>query len=559
MHRHYLTFAHEAALLDRLLVGTTFAACHVLDRDRVGIVAVDAAQEDIAIEISLDVRIGYALPSRSVRPPKKNRHDLFDDLVGRRFRGAAVDPHERAIRLTLDGDTELVAVFYGRGSGNLLRLEQGALVDSYRGVAEEYATLLDPSENDDPVGPEILARLVGDERPLVKALSSALRVLGPELAEEGVRHLGFDPTGRFADLSGDEQQRLLEEVDQLYDRAAKSPEYCLYRNEEKVRFGLIPLSVCEEDPDWSVERCESIDRGIARFRGLYHQLDRFVRLRGRVTKELGRRISRLGRGLEKGRDPEEHLRRSEELTAIGSLILANLSVVEKGEKRVELTDWEGNQINVSLDPKKNAVENAEVYFRKGKGARQEIERTRERFAKTKREHDRLAAVASAIDQLVVPNDYDELRRLSDGIVQVEGAKGKETAERGPSERFRRFVVAGDIEVFVGKNAKNNDELTLRFARPGDIWMHARGLPGSHVVLRWENRSSPPPPQALAQAAAIAAWYSGGRGSGLVPVIWTRKKHVRKRKGSPAGAVFVDREEVIDIEPGLPSSRESGSD
>ena len=104
---------------------------------------------------------------------------------------------------------------------------------------------------------------------------------------------------------------------------------------------------------------------------------------------------------------------------------------------------------------------------------------------------------------------------------------------------------------MGKNAKQNDALTFRYAQKHDLWMHARGTPGSHTVLRLPGRHSQPSPRVLERAASIAAYYSKAQGSALVPVMVTERKYVRKAKGAPPGAVVVEREEVLLVEPKLP--------
>ncbi|MDX1548798.1 MAG: NFACT RNA binding domain-containing protein [Rhodothermales bacterium] len=127
-------------------------------------------------------------------------------------------------------------------------------------------------------------------------------------------------------------------------------------------------------------------------------------------------------------------------------------------------------------------------------------------------------------------------------------------QRGGVERlpFRRFDLGGGYEVWVGRNARQNDALTFRHARKHDLWMHARGVPGSHAVLRLPNRDAEPPPPLLHRAAAIAAYFSKAQGSSLVPVMVAPRKHVRKPKGAAPGAVVVEREAVVLVEPALPA-------
>ena len=119
------------------------------------------------------------------------------------------------------------------------------------------------------------------------------------------------------------------------------------------------------------------------------------------------------------------------------------------------------------------------------------------------------------------------------------------------EPFRRFALPGGFEAWVGKNAKGNAELTTRYAQPHDLWLHARGVPGSHVVIRRDSKTVMPDRRAVEMAAALAAYHSNAKTQSLVPVIVTERKYVRPIKGGPPGLVRIDREDVVLVEPKRP--------
>ena len=100
---------------------------------------------------------------------------------------------------------------------------------------------------------------------------------------------------------------------------------------------------------------------------------------------------------------------------------------------------------------------------------------------------------------------------------------------------------------VGKNARYNDELTLKVANKNDLWLHAKDVAGSHVVIR-DQAGKKIPREVLEAAAQLAAWYSKRKTDSLCPVIYTPKKYIRKRKGDPPGAVVVEKEDVIMVVP-----------
>jgi predicted ribosome quality control (RQC) complex YloA/Tae2 family protein len=111
-----------------------------------------------------------------------------------------------------------------------------------------------------------------------------------------------------------------------------------------------------------------------------------------------------------------------------------------------------------------------------------------------------------------------------------------------------FRTSGGLEVRVGRSARANDRLTFGHSSPNDVWLHAQSVPGSHVVLRWSSVDEAPPARDLEEAAVLAARYSRARTSALVAVDWTRRKHVRKPRGAPAGSVVLQRAKTLFVEP-----------
>ena len=123
-------------------------------------------------------------------------------------------------------------------------------------------------------------------------------------------------------------------------------------------------------------------------------------------------------------------------------------------------------------------------------------------------------------------------------------------------KFRVFELDENYTLYVGKNAANNDELTMKFAKPNDIWLHARGSSGSHCVIKSKsNKNEKIPKIILQKAAEIAAYYSGAKNARYTPVCYTQKKYVHKPKNANTGAVVLQREEIIMVEPKLPKNEE----
>ena len=125
------------------------------------------------------------------------------------------------------------------------------------------------------------------------------------------------------------------------------------------------------------------------------------------------------------------------------------------------------------------------------------------------------------------------------------------------EGVRVFTSSEGTLILVGKGGRHNHRLTFKLAGPEDFWLHARGFPGAHVVVRNEGRRSRPSDATLREAAALAAWFSDGREQEYADVQWTRRKYVRRPRGAAPGTVLLKRFETIRVRPTLPPSATGG--
>jgi predicted ribosome quality control (RQC) complex YloA/Tae2 family protein len=232
---------------------------------------------------------------------------------------------------------------------------------------------------------------------------------------------------------------------------------------------------------------------------------------------------------------------ADRLRAQADLLLAHLDWAEPGDASVVLPDFDGGEVEVALDPKLKPHENAERLYDEARRRARAEARLPELLAAAEKELERWSGAVAALEQGETP-------------AWVEGAlrrgEGKErTAAPQPGERmpYRLYRTSGGLEVRVGRSSKDNDRLTFGHAAHADVWLHARSVPGSHVVLRWTEEGAPPA-RDLEEAAVLAALYSKARTSGTVAVDWTRRKYVRKPRGAPPGRVTLIHAKTIFVAP-----------
>jgi predicted ribosome quality control (RQC) complex YloA/Tae2 family protein len=242
-------------------------------------------------------------------------------------------------------------------------------------------------------------------------------------------------------------------------------------------------------------------------------------------RNLTRRIDRLRK---KMLTPGE----IERYRIMGEAILSNLLSIKKGDVLKVLPSGAGKAtLKIPLDPLKSPQANAQGYFRK--------------YKKLKRGQPELK---KKIGQL-----QGQLAQMQSTAWEPQELRSKEKTQTPPKSPFRYFHLDSGSDVFVGKNARSNTELTFSFAKPHDYFFHVRGYQGSHVILRpFAKKGQQVSKKDIETAASIAAFYSKAKTQKRVPVSYTQRKHLKKSKKGKPGIVVLMREEVIFVDPGLPS-------
>jgi predicted ribosome quality control (RQC) complex YloA/Tae2 family protein len=254
-------------------------------------------------------------------------------------------------------------------------------------------------------------------------------------------------------------------------------------------------------------------------------------------KKLRRRIEAWHEDLAKAEKYKAYAR-------YGELIKANLGTIRKGQTDVTVVDYfdeELPNLTIPLDQTKTPQGNMDDYFRKHRKHLAAERELHPRVEEGERELETLQRELTAIEQGTwQPPDKPHLTMRARALSRTGGGKGRQEQRQGP---FRRFTSSDGLAMYVGRNARENDELTFGVAKSDDLWLHARGTPGSHVVVRLE-KGADVPPETLRDAATLALLYSDLKKSGKGDIIYTRRKWVKKAKGQAPGAVTVSQEKSV---------------
>lgn len=381
---------------------------------------------------------------------------------------------------------------------------QGARIDGIRHVTGDRIVRLDLTSRDGPVS--LVAELFGRKADL-------LFLDGKELVLATLRHNK-------------------ERIGQLYRAPTPAPGRSAPKD-----LAVIPAEApSDADPFPLSAKLEDL------YREREAELSRLTQLRERESV-LRKTLKKHFRRMEALRRDLEQAGRYAPYARYGELLKANLGSLKRGLTTVTVVDYYDDrlpELTIPLDPMKTPQANMDAYFAKHR-----------KFVTAQREvTPRLAAIETEARQVQA-----ELDAIKNGTWQAPAGEGR-TVPRSPGrtdrrrapvdERrgpFRRFVSSDGHHIFVGRNARENDDLTFGLAKSEDLWLHAHAVPGSHVVVRLE-KGTEPPPDTLKDAATLALLYSDLKKSGKGEVIYTRRKWVRKSKGQAPGAVTVTQEKAL---------------
>ena len=481
-------------------------------------------------------------------------------LQGGRLTGLEQLGGDRVLKLTIEnkdelGDSaprELYLELMGRHS-NLTLVKDRRIVDAIRHVSGDMSRVRQalpglpfvPPPAQDKLDPAVLteealaARLAAFSGPLDKALAATIRGLSPTAARE----IAFRATGlhrtELADLNTGELSGV---ICSLFQRLPDMARPTAQMGPDGLMADVLPFPYLSLETSLQ-KPYPSLSAALDAF---YFGRDRRDRM-NQKSQALKRLIkTHLERDEKKLALQEEELTdsaRMEEYRIAGELLTAQAYLVPRGAETVALPNFydpQGGTVEISLDVALTPAQNAQKYFKRYRKARVAQELAKEQKEKTLKEIELLEQALFDLEESETEQDMADVRKALEetGVVKPAGSRGGKKEPKQPKSEPMRFEAPDGTEIIVGKNSAQNDRVTGA-AKGADTWLHAKDMPGSHVIVKAER----PSPDTLAMALRLAAWYSKGKGVS-VPVDYTQRKYVKKPGGSPAGFVIYTNQKTV---------------
>jgi len=507
-----------------------------------------AGATDWTLRCSVQRPLLYLFRAEGIHKARRNVATLFDAAHGQRVTDLRIAERDRLVFLDLaDGRSFLWQLFGARANVFLVSAD-GEVEEAFQSSAKHAGTEA-PEPYPAPMPDTWDAfedRWRAGRNTTRQAIQGTVTLFGPDLARETIHRAGVAAEAP-ADCTEADRRALFEASLELRD-ALQDPSPVIYGHGQfPDAFALVPLHHRDEAP---AERFDTVGAAVHSYVRRALAEAHYHRLYDPLEDALAHAAEHHRRSAEQMMEELSSASRADRYERWGHLLMAQQDAVEGGAEEVTLPDLfeAGEPVTIPLDPAKSAVENAEHYYARARRTRRSRQEAEARLDDTLARADQADALLARLREVDTLDGIKRFRKEHEADLAPFVTRDDADVQTFP---FRRFDLGGGFEVWVGKNARQNDELTFHVAQKYDLWMHARGVPGSHTILHLPNRDAEPGKRRKHTAAAIAAYYSKARGSGVVPVMVTRRKYVRSPTGAAPGAVRVEREDVILFEPGLP--------
>lgn len=455
----------------------------------------------------------------------------------------------------------LIVEIMGKHSNLIFCNDQNQIIDSIKHVSCQMSSVREvlpgrtyfipqTQEKADPLTiPEntFTALIGGKPARLSKTLYTSLTGLSPVAAEEICQEASLD-SDRAANSYDEPELIHLYRTFRRYLEPLSQGSFepsIYYNGKDPVEFSCLPLTLYDQ---YQKETFSSVSQLLERYYAERSSLSRIRQkstdLRRIVQTALERNVKKYDLQKKQLKDTEKR----ENYRIWGELINTYGYHVEPGSKSMKaLNYYTGEEIVIPLDPQIPVQENAKKYFDRYGKLKRTCEAVTKLLQETGEEIEHLKSIQTALD---IALQEEDLIQIKEELMDSGYIKKRRPGSKRPKITSKPFhYLSGDgYHIYVGKNNFQNEELTFQFARGNDWWFHAKGIPGSHVIVQTGGEELPD--RTFEEAARLAAWYSSSRDSDKVEIDYVEKKHVRKPSGSKPGFVVYYTNYSMMIEPDI---------
>ncbi len=487
---------------------------------------------------------------------------------------------ERIINIKIEGLNEmgdmgiktLIIEIMGKHSNIILTDENGIILDSIKRVSHDKSSvrevlpnkqyMLPPSQDKkNPILTNkdefISLSKITDGQKLQGFIYKNYTGISPVMASEICFRAGFDPSSYCGEIDENGFSKLYDTFYNVFNdiKSEKySPEIIYTEDTEKIT-EFSSISMLQYGNGFKKQHFDSISALLEEY---YAERDNMYHIQQKAHDMRRIILTNIERCVKKSEIQQKTLKsieNREDWRVKGELLTANIYAVQKGMtvfKTINFYDENMPEIEIQIDPLKTPAENAQKYFAKYNKAK----RTLAAIDIQKKQNDEeLIYLESILNSLETSNTDSDLLEIREELVDA-GYMKRKSFKKGKGQKIKKskpmhYISSDGFDIYVGKSNIQNDDLTLHFAAPNDLWLHTKNIAGSHVIIKTEgkcNDINDLPDNTLIEAANLAVINSKAKDGTLVPVDYTFRKNIKKPNGSKPGMVIYEQNWSVYINP-----------
>jgi predicted ribosome quality control (RQC) complex YloA/Tae2 family protein len=514
MHNNFYFLRQLSGQLYAKLEGAVISACFSQSKDEL-IIRFETTGTPFFIKASLLANFSCLSFPENFQRARKNSVDLFELLIGQRLVAVRQFENERSFALQFHNEITLLFKLHGNRA-NLILFQHDNAIELFKKNLQADADL----------------KLATLDRSIDWSYEN---FIGHLHNPKAVYFCFGKVVWEYLEADGFESMSPPQKWDaiQAMEKKLNNPAYVITELHDTLVLSLIPFGEI-------IKKHTNPLHAVNDFYHSYTQDFAFSKEKYAALTALKSKLENYTSYLDKTSKKLTEVQNDTNYKVWADVIMANLHAIPPHTERTTLLNFYNNNLPVEIKLKKDQSpqKNAEVFYRKSKNQRIEVQRLQEAIDAKEKE---ITTVRQKIESLENARDLKSIRSLRTSL-GLDHEKEKQP-ELLP---YHAFEFNG-YKIWVGRNAQSNDTLTLKYSFKEDLWLHAKDVAGSHVIIKHQAGKNFPK-DVIERAAQLAAYNSKRKNESLCPVVVTPKKFVRKRKGDPAGTVVVEREEVILVEP-----------
>jgi len=531
MFKNFFVLNRHVIEANKLLSGFTLVNIFTQEKNKL-IFCLRSDSREYFIEVNADSSLPYFIIREKFNRAKKNTLDFFESYIPSKLNSIKIAELDRIIQFNLQ-DASIYFYIHGKET-NVFLIDNEKNFRSFKKVENEPKFVDEIGKLNFTNSFQVQEFRLESEETSSSVISKKYPFLGREIIDEFHRRL----------ITNTEDEKKIVLANILKEIETGKP--FVYRDEPTSKFKL-SFFITDDLQSKAVNFFGNINEALKFFLVQEHK-HKHEKLVGRdMESRFEKKIIQLEKKKDQLQTRINEGRKDQKYQQIANLLMMNIDNIKHGMNKVELENiYESNKIIlIDLISKFTPRENVNHYFDKARSERKEFEKMQNLLVYIIKE---IKMKKASYKEMKKTSPEENKLHFSKAAPQKKGDKSSSQDEKS---RFRQFILYDKYPIFVGKNSKNNDELTTSFAKQNDYWFHARSVSGSHVVLRYNKSQGDIQKIILEKVASVAAFYSKAKTSGLVPVSYTQKKYVIKRKGMEPGKVYLLKEKVLIVRPEIP--------